>query len=587
MDTGPLRSVTPTIDIYIKLAQYPVLSDAIRMRMRQELFRRDIVSQADFEREVKELAKESQRREGLSEPYSQEEESIWQKRKKRIRDFHTDAYFANNLGSSVLEQIIEEVLSRQPAATDSAELNFNPEIAPWELLFRQGEIYEAMPQPEREAVSHHLEELKVVLIKRMISDHLPFIGVARKVFSIADLRWVYRRMLGAGKIGGKAANMVLAWRILQQTDPEFGPDISQAIAIPDSHFIGSEIIYEFNVKNKLDDFINQKYRPEAEMRVQFPRIVAAHLAGEFPEYIVDQLERYLAQLDGSPLMVRSSSLLEDSFNPSFSGRYSSYFCPNQGAEAENLKALLDAVRRVYASTFNPEAMMDRRKYGLIDYDERMAVLIQELQGARYGRYFLPPVAGVGYSYNPSPWNADIRPEDGCLHLVWGFGTQAVGQLKHEQGREIALTQPERRQETTLDAIRQSSQRFVDVVELDNDRLQTLPVAEVLGPDYPYLPYVASIDRGDHLEEIGPDHTPDESDELLLTFDYLTRDRKFVKLMRTALGRLENVYETPVEIEFALEILPGYPDPDYRLCVLQCRPFRQGEEDGTAVRHATS
>lgn len=33
---------------------------------------------------------------------------------------------------------------------------------------------------DRERVEHHLREIKVVLIKRMISDQLPYIGVAKK-----------------------------------------------------------------------------------------------------------------------------------------------------------------------------------------------------------------------------------------------------------------------------------------------------------------------------------------------------------------------------------------------------------------------
>ena len=56
MATAPLRSPTATIDIYIKLAQYPILADQVHLRMREELFRRGIISQEEFEREVKKKA---------------------------------------------------------------------------------------------------------------------------------------------------------------------------------------------------------------------------------------------------------------------------------------------------------------------------------------------------------------------------------------------------------------------------------------------------------------------------------------------------------------------------------------------------
>lgn len=577
MSTAPLRSVTPAIDIYIKLAQYPILSDQIRHRMREELFRRGIIDSANFEEEIKQKAVESQRREGLYDPFGQEEANIWQRRKERIRDFQTDAYFANNLGSALLEQIVDEVLRNQPAATRSIELNFNPEIAPWDLLFRQGEIYEAMPPPEQEKVKHHLQEIKVVLIKRMISDQLPFIGVARQVFNIADLRRIYRRRIGAGKIGGKAAGMMLAWKILQQTDPEMGPDISDAVGIPDSYFIGTEVIYDFRLMNKLDKFMNQKYRPLDEIRVEYPRVVEAHLQGKFPVKIVHQLRELLAKMGNSPLIVRSSSLLEDNFGYSFAGKYNSYFCPNQGTAEENLKALLDAIRRVYASSLNPDAILYRKKHGLIDYDERMAILLQQVRGKQYGRYFMPTIAGVGFSQNPFRWNAKIRREDGFLRIVWGMGTRAVDRVDNDYPRMIALSHPQLRPETTAKAIRQYSQWYVDVVDLEENRFKTLPVRQVLKEDYPELRHIASIRKGDYLKEIISAIKLKEREEFVLTFNALTKDRKFIKLMRTALMRLEQTYGIPVDIEFTVEVVPNYPYPDYKLHILQCRPLSQRSE----------
>ena len=574
MPTAPLRSPTATIDIYIKLAQYPILADQVRLRMREELFRRGVISLEEFEREVKEKAIESQRREGLQDPFTQEETNIWQKRKGRIRDYQTDAYFANNLGSALLEQIISEVLHNQPSPTDSAELTFNPEIAPWELLFQQGEVYEALPPPELEKVKHHLEEIKVVLIKRMISDQLPFIGVARKVFSIADLRRIFRRRIGTGKIGGKAAGMTLAWKILQQKDPKFGPDLSDSVEIPDSFFIGTEVIYEFRLMNKLDKFMNQKYRPLEEIRAEYPKILEAHLNGRFPESTMDQFRELLNRLGDSPIIVRSSSLLEDNFGFSFAGKYSSYFCPNQGTPEQNLKDFLSAIRRVYASTLNPEAILYRQHNGLIDYDERMAILVQRLRGKPHGRYYFPTLAGVAFSQNPFRWNAKIRREDGFLRLVWGMGTRAVDRVDNDYPRMISLSHPQLRPETSAKAIRQYSQWYIDVVDLVDNKFKSVPVQEILNENYPELRYIASLDKGDYLQEIFSLGSRDPYDQFVLTFNYLTKDRKFIKLMRTSLQRLEAAYGTPVDMEFTVEIIPNYPYPDYRLHVLQCRPLSQ-------------
>lgn len=574
----PPRSVTPAIDIYVRLAQYPILAQKIRRRMREELFRRGVISQDDFNELVETRAMESQRREGLHDPFNQEDANIWQKRKERIRDYETDAYFAFNLGPTLLEQIIEEVLRSQPAPTDSVTLTFNPEIAPWELLFQQGELYEQMEGDEREQVEHHLQEIKVVLIKRMISDQLPYIGVAKKMFSIADLRRIYRRRIGTGKIGGKSAGLLLAWKILLLSDLGTEHNLSAHINIPDSYFIGTEVVYEFRLENGLDHVMNQKYRPLTEIREEYPQIVKAHLQGKFPEKIVDNLREVLAKMGSDPLIVRSSSLLEDNFGYAFAGKYNSYYCPNQGREEENLEDLIEAILRVYASTLNPDALLYRKKQGLIDYDERMAILIQRLQGRQYGRYFFPSLAGVAFSQNPFRWNPKIRREDGFLRMVWGFGTRAVDRVANDYPRLIALSHPQLRPEMTADAIRQYSQYFVDVVDLEENSFRTLPIREVLHADFPDLRYIASVNKGDYIQDILSTGSFLVDEQFVLTFDYLTRDKKFVNLMRTALRQLEEGYERPVDVEFTVEIIPDYPYPDYRLNVLQCRPLSQRQDE---------
>ncbi len=578
MSNAPLRSITPTIDVYIKLAQYPILSDTIRMRMREELFRRGVVNQADFEHEVQELAIESQRREGVSEPYTHEETDQWDKRKQRIRDVHTDAYFANSLGIALLEQIISEVLSNRPDQINAVDLTFNPEIAPWELLFRQGEIYEALPEPDQKPIQHHLEEIKVVLIKRMMSDQLPFIGVAKQALSISDLRRVYRRLIGGGKIGGKAAGIVLAWKILRLRTSEIGPDISDKIQIPEPYFIGSQVIYDFSVLNNFDHFMNQKYRPIDEVRSEYPKIVQAYLRGRLPESVVDRLREILIKFKGVPLVVRSSSLLEDNFGFSFAGKYATIFCPNQGDENQNFEQLLNAIRRVYASLLNPDALLYRKQHDLLDYDERMCVIIQPVQGQRYGNFFLPTISGVAYSQNPYRWGPKIRREDGFLRLVWGLGTRAVNRVANDYPRLVALSHPKLRPDSSASAIRHYSQYLVDILDLEQNCFDTVPVDEILKPDYPNLDVIASIDKGDYLQEIFAGGMTRGDDELVITFNKLTEDKRFIKLMRTALMRLERVYGRPIDIEFAVEVVHDRPTSDYRLHILQCRPLSQRIEN---------
>ncbi|VAW38257.1 hypothetical protein MNBD_CHLOROFLEXI01-479 [hydrothermal vent metagenome] len=546
MPTGPLRTITPTIDVYIKLAPYPILSDRIRLRMRQEMFRRGIISKTNFEQEVKKLAIESQRREGLNNPESQEDETTWQRRLEAIRDLHTDNSFGNNLGSTLLDQLIEEVLNNQDKSPQGMELTFNPEIAPWALLFEQGELYDALPPPEKEKVKHHLEEIKVVLIKRLLSDQLPFIRVAKRVFSIKSLNWIYERLIGNGKIGGKAGGMLLAWRILERSNHDYGPTIANHVTTPDTYFIGSEVIYEFLLRNKLERFVNQKYLSLEDMQAQYPEIVNACLVGNTPNYILEQLQDVLTRLNGRPFVVRSSSLLEDHLDYAFAGKYDTIFCSNQGDEEENFTALINGIRQIYASTFNPEAMIARQKHGLIDYDERMAIMIQPLIGQKYGRYYLPTIAGAGLSQNPWNKESDRRGKDGCLRLTLGLDERIQATLQDSQTCVISLSSLNR-----ISQDENSIQKEVKVVDLQENSFKLLPIKEILQEDFPYRPYLLNGQTNQ------------------LTFDHLTQDKKFVRLMRTALTRLEKTYGKPVQFEFALEINDTPSGADYKLYILQC------------------
>lgn len=562
-----IRSKTPTIDVYVKLAQYPVLSDTIRVKMREEMFRRGIISQSEFEKEVKALAIESQRREGLLDPYGQEDEITWQKRLNAIRDMHTDAIFGNNLGPALLDQVIQSVLVDQHHTSQAVELTFNPEIAPWALLFHQGRMYEKLPPPEVDAVQHHLEEVKVVLIKRLISDHLKYIGLAKHIFSIDDLHWVYERMVGAGKIGGKAGGMLLAWKILQhQTD--VGADISQHISIPETYFIGSEMIYTFLYFNKFEHYVNQKYLPASERRRQFPEIMNEFMKGQLPEHHLKQLRDLLSRLGKRPFIVRSSSLLEDNLSMPFIDVYQSVFCFNQGTDDENFAALLDALRKIYAVSFNPKAIEQREAHGLLDYDERMAIMIQPLVGHQYGRFFFPVVMGHGIS-KKTPFGHKKRPEDGLLQLVVGFDERFDSTKEEHNACKVALRTPRLREVNSSYLPGRSPQSDIKLIDLEANTFRKMPLHDMLTPDFPYLSQLASLVKQEALLPV-PDAPPNGS--YALTYDQLTQNPKFIKLMRSTLSRLEKAYQVPVRIEFVLDFLPQ-PSGDfhYKLYLLQCHP----------------
>jgi len=102
------------------------------------------------------------------------------------------------------------------------------------------------------------------------------------------------------------------------------------------------------------------------------------LAGEFPSHILEQFRGMIDYFGESPYIVRSSSILEDARGNAFSGKYESVFVVNLGSREERMAALLDAVRSVYASVLDEQALLYRRRRGLLESEERMALLIMRV-----------------------------------------------------------------------------------------------------------------------------------------------------------------------------------------------------------------
>ncbi|MBN2502041.1 MAG: hypothetical protein JXB38_14760, partial [Anaerolineales bacterium] len=403
--TLPSAFTDPAFRIYLSLAQYPIMQNRVRSSMRKELFTRGVITPREFETQVREQAILSQVREGVSDPFGEEPGEVWRERIDKVSSYLTDLHFANNLPFELFEEIVRQTLAERGAESDELLVSFNPEFAPQEMLFEQALAIKNMPPEQYKQYRPRLQEIKVVLIRSMISDQLAFVSLAKEWFKLADLVEIRKHKIGSGRIGGKAAGMLLAQRILTQLG---GEDILQHFDIPESYYLAADVMYAFMAGNDLMPYAAQKYKTEAEIRREYPQIVQDYEKGEFPADILEELQKLLQKYEGQPLIVRSSSLLEDNFGMAFAGKYESHFCPNQGTTKENLEELTRAISRVYASALNPDALLYRRSKGLQDYDERIAVLIQPVQGARQGKYFLPHGAGVAFSRNLFRWSPQIR-----------------------------------------------------------------------------------------------------------------------------------------------------------------------------------
>ena len=272
--------------------------------------------------------------------------------------------------------------------------------------------------------------LRVSLARRFFTEDLEFINIAKNYIEIGDFYELVNHIISPpashGKLGGKSAGMLLASQIIRKCG-EYS-DLLAGIKVPKTWYIASDGLMSFVEYNQLEDVYNRKYLEIEQVRREYPHIVQVFKDSHFSPEIVKGLSVALDDLEGRPLIVRSSSLLEDRMGAAFSGKYKSLFLANQGTKSERLSALMDAIAEVYASLFGPDPIEYRAERNLLDLHEEMGVMIQEVVGTRVGPYFLPTFAGVAFSNNEFRWSPRIKREDGLVRLVPGLGTRAVDRL---------------------------------------------------------------------------------------------------------------------------------------------------------------
>ncbi len=411
------------------------------------------------------------------------------------------------------------------------------------------------------------------MVKMVVSRDSRLARLCERYFDLCDLVAIGKRMVGTGLIGGKATGMLLARAILNKTDDKW----QDLLETHDSFFIGSDVFYSFVINNKCW-WERYKMKSAAEPLKAAAAIRKKLLAGKFQRDTVEQFREMLNYFGQSPIIVRSSSLLEDAYGNAFSGKYESVFCANRGTPEERLEQFKNAVRTVYASTMSQEVLSYRADRGLWSRYEEMALLVQRVSGAFYQDIYLPHLAGVGYSFNPFAWSPDIDPQAGLLRLVFGLGTRAVDRHDDDYTRIVALNAPHKRPEVGTDQVYRYSQHKVDLIDLARNAEGSATFEEVVAKA-PDLPLELFADRDLTMEERAARHGVTKVFSWVLTFEKLFRDTAFITDMREMLATLAAAYAYPVDIEFAV----NFAGPDhYRINLLQCRPFQVRMEGRAAV-----
>ena len=553
------REIFEVYRLLKKKNQFAHLGDLINATFLEVLEQRGIITQEQlYDQAVEEL-----KREGIPDT---------EENRKEYVEALADYFFATRLSPGEIENYIN--LARKREKSQTLSMVVNRDQATSMEIYRALREFCDIPMGEVYISPEEAIGIRVALISRFISSQLPFVSLAKNYITIRDMDLILQKCLWSrkrpGRLGGKAAGMILALKILLPILEKRDAELEKYIRVPDTWYLNSGVFSEFLDRNNLYLFHTYKYKNREEIEKDFQHIEEKFRYATFSPEVVEDFRKILEEIGEHPIIIRSSSLLEDSFGLAFSGKYLSVFLTNQGDIERRLEQFIKGLKQVFASTFGPDPILYRLDHGLLDYDERMAMVVQKVVGRRFGDYFFPFVSGVLFSRNVYAWNPKIRKEEGLGRLVFGLGTRAVDRVGSDYPRMVPLSHPLLRPEVTASQIKKYSQKMVDVLNLKKECFETVDF-RTLGAtiQHPDLFYAVSIDKDGHLAP--PQfRTQDLSQGMLcVTFDNLLTRTPFVNLAKRILSKVEAAYGRPVDMEFSW-------DGD-KFFILQCRSLSTRKE----------
>jgi hypothetical protein len=439
--------------------------------------------------------------------------------------------------------------------------------------------YHYMEPEEVEITPYTRQNINVLLVHRLFTEQLDFIDIAKDYADLHDFHEILRHTIfphnSHGRLGGKSAGLFVAGQILKRNAQQ-NPDLSR-IRIPRTWYVTSDMLQTFLSYNDLEEILEQKYKAIEQIREEYPNIVQIFKNSLLPGEIMNWLTACLDDLGERPIIVRSSSLLEDRLSSAFSGKYKSLFLANQGSKNQRLESLMDAIAEIYASVFSPDPIEYRRERGLINFHEEMGIMIQEVVGTRVGRYFLPAFSGVAFSNNEFRWSPRIQREDGLLRLVPGLGTRAVDRLADDYPKLVSPGKPELNVNATVDETLYYSPRKIDVIDLEDGGFTTIGFQELLrqtGDSYPIIENIVSVHQEGLLRRKNKLALNFQRDDLVPTFEGVISNTSFLREMKSLLDLLQDKMGKPVDVEFAVD--------EQTIYLLQCRAQSSAAESRPAA-----
>ncbi|HSW67739.1 MAG TPA: PEP/pyruvate-binding domain-containing protein [Bacteroidales bacterium] len=377
--------------------------------------------------------------------------------------------------------------------------------------------------------------------------------------------------IGDGSIGGKARGLAFLDNLIKQ-NPVFEKYKDVQTTIPRTVVLCTDIFDEFMEENRLHKIALSDI-PDEEILRHF-------INSRLPFRIHEDLYTLISVIH-TPIAIRSSSLLEDSYCQPFAGIYSTYMIPNiSGDERLMIEMLTTAIKSVYASAFFKESKSYMAATMNVIDEEKMAIVLQEVCGQRYDNVFYPTISGVARSINFYPIPPET-PLDGIANIAFGLGKYIVdGGLTlrfspRYPKKVLQLSTPELAMRETQRIFYALDLRPESYYPSTDDSVNLLKTKVQNAENHAALRYVAStLDTQSHQVRDG---MIDEG-QRLITFSNVLNHGIFplAEIINEALVMGQRAMNKHVEIEFAVNLDCGKGKPKI-FNLLQIRPIVDNRE----------
>ena len=372
--------------------------------------------------------------------------------------------------------------------------------------------------------------------------------------------------LGDGSLGGKGRGLAFLNHILVKYDM-YDKYEDVRITVPRTLVVTTEYFDRFIIDNGLQYVINSDISDD--------ELLSEFVASTLPQDLTDALKVFIHNIR-TPIAVRSSSKLEDSYYQPFAGVYSTYMIPHTENEDQELRLLSKAIKSVYASTYFSASKGYIAATANVVSEEKMAIILQEVCGSSDSGYYFPTFSGVARSVNFYPIGHE-QPDDGIVKVAFGLGKAVV------DGDQVLRFSPKYPknvlQTSTVEQVMTETQKYMYALNLKPDQFKTsvddavnLERIDVAGCEkFRNLKFVASTWDNENMRLVDSTY-PDGP--RYITFSQMLKYRTFPlpEIINELLDIARREMKCGVEIEFAADLDRGGKPKLPKFNVLQIRPI---------------